>query len=399
MRIVNIEDFFHPNAGYQINIVPKYFVKFGHEVFIITSEIDKVPDGLTSFFGKDNIEEYDREYENATGVKIIRLPIYRFVSGRAIFTSDLKETVKKLNPDILYAHGNDTLSAMMFVSKLGKLNYALVSDSHMLEMASTNRFNKLFRLFYRYCITPKIKKHKMLVIRTQNDSYVKKHLGIPLSQAPWISYGSDMLLFHPDKEIKKSFRKKNEISDSDFVILYAGKLDEAKGGMFLADAIEQIFNTRKKIVFVIVGNTSDAYGNMVEEKMKKSQNRIIRFPTKKYTELAEFYQSADLVVFPRQCSLSFYDVQACGVPVLSEDNNINVDRCSHGNGWTFVANDKNDFRKKIIEVVDMEDNQYEKVCDSAYNYIAKEYNYETKSREYEEILVKCLEENRKRMEK
>lgn len=107
MRIVNIEDFFHPNAGYQINILPKYMVKKGIDTYIITSEMEKVPDNLTKFFGKNNIEEYDKQYEEMTGVKIIRIPVKGFLSNRAIFTKELYKKVDELAPDIVYVHGND----------------------------------------------------------------------------------------------------------------------------------------------------------------------------------------------------------------------------------------------------------------------------------------------------
>jgi len=55
MKIVHIEDFFHPDAGYQVNVLAKYLKKFGHEVIVITAEMDKIPEYLTRFFGRDNI--------------------------------------------------------------------------------------------------------------------------------------------------------------------------------------------------------------------------------------------------------------------------------------------------------------------------------------------------------
>ena len=73
MKVVNVEDFFHPDAGYQINILSKYLVALGHEVTIITSEMEKVPTTLTSFFGRENIEGRDQAYSNQYGVKILRL--------------------------------------------------------------------------------------------------------------------------------------------------------------------------------------------------------------------------------------------------------------------------------------------------------------------------------------
>ena len=36
MRIVHIEDYFKPTMGYQINIIPAYQVKQGHEVIIVS---------------------------------------------------------------------------------------------------------------------------------------------------------------------------------------------------------------------------------------------------------------------------------------------------------------------------------------------------------------------------
>ena len=56
MKIVNVEDFFHPDAGYQINILSKYHVALGHDVTIITAQMEKVPVTLTSFFGRENIK-------------------------------------------------------------------------------------------------------------------------------------------------------------------------------------------------------------------------------------------------------------------------------------------------------------------------------------------------------
>ena len=91
MRIVQIEDFFHPDAGYQVNILAKYFAKKGHEVVVVTAEMEKIPDELTSFFGKDNIDEKDRHYEQEYNVRIVRVPVKKYFSGRVIYKKCLKK--------------------------------------------------------------------------------------------------------------------------------------------------------------------------------------------------------------------------------------------------------------------------------------------------------------------
>jgi len=389
MKVVNIEDFFFPDAGYQVNLVSKYLAQFGHEVYIVTSTLDGIHTSVADFFGTDSIETRDVRYTEQTGAKIVRIPpvIKKVISGRIIQSKVLFRTVEDLQPDVVYVHGNDTLTGIRYLRK-NKRNYALVTDSHMLSIASRNRFNKAFYWFYRKAITPRIIKNQIPVIRTQNDQYVERCLGIPLAQAPWISYGSDTQLFHPDGEVKKTFREKNGISEADFVVVYTGKLDESKGGKLLAQAFRKKFRTDKNVTLIVVGSTLGDYGREVEKCFSESENRVIRFPTQKYYDLAQFYQAADLSVFAKQCSLSFYDAQACGLPVLSEDNNINVDRCSHGNGWNFKANDVQDFRTKVEAAVNLGRDEYRVIADNAYQFIIENYNYEDKAREYEKILLR-----------
>lgn len=387
MKILQVEDFFHPEAGYQINILSKYMTKMGHEVTIITSEMDKIPMSLTSFFGKDDIASKDEKYMKTYGVKIIRLPLLAFISGRAVFKGRaLFRTIQNEKPDVVFIHGNDTLTGMQYLMKYKKLRYPLVMDSHMLAMASQNKLNKAFRRIYRYIFTPILIRENIPVIRTQDDSYVERCLGVPLLQAPWISVGSDTMIFHPDTKAKKTFREEHGIGEEAFVVLYAGKLNEEKGGKLLAEAFKKKFHTEKAVVLIVVGNTSGEYGKEIEAIFAESENRILRFPTQKYCDLPRYYQMADLSVFPRQCSLSFYDVQACGLPVVSEDNNINLERCSHHNGLNFKADDVNDFRKKIEYFINLSDTEYAEYANNAKNEVLDKYNYADIAKQYLEIL-------------
>ncbi len=392
MRIVHIEDSFHPDAGYQINIMPKYIAQFGHEVYIVTSEIEKVKNTSLAFFSLNNIAERDKEYTAKTGVNIVRIApaLTKKIAGRIVQSKKLFQTVEDLHPDVIYVHGNDTFTGIRYILKNKK--YPLVTDSHMLSMASVSRFSSIFQKLYKAIVTPKIVQKKIPVIRTQNDSYVEKYLGIPLSQAPWISYGTDTMLFHRDEVARSTFRIEHEISENDFVVVYTGKMDETKGGKLLAEAFLKKFEGNKNVVLVAVGKTgNDEYGQEVERLFLESENRIVRFPTQRYTDLPKFYQSADVSVFAKQCSLSFYDAQGCGLPVISEDNNINVDRNSHGNGLCFKSGNVEDFRKKIQQILDMSEDEYRSMSNSAYDFITEDYNYEDKAREYEAIILREYE--------
>ncbi len=394
MKILHVEDFFHPDAGYQINILPRYLQSFGHENVIVTSLMDRIPAYLTDFFGRDNLPERDREYTKQTGVRLIRLPIRGYVSGRSIFTRQLYRTILDEKPDVLYLHGNDTLSAMAMLLRVKQMHCAVILDSHMLAMASVNRFGSLFHFVYRHTFTRLIMKYQLQVIRTQDDNYVEQYLGIPLQQAPWISYGSDTMLFHPNSEKRSRFREENHVEQDAFVVVYCGKLDESKGGVLLAEALKEPFDTEKKVVFVVVGNTSGDYGERVETLFAASKNRILRFPTQPYNRLPDYFQAADLAVFPKQCSLSFYDAQACSLPVLCENNSVSAERCRHHNGFLFQQNSVSDFREKLTVVFNMDSNVFREYSDNALRYITEQFDYEQKAREYEAVIMQTLQRYR-----
>lgn len=382
MKIAAICDYVHPEAGYSINIYCKYWRRFGHEVYLLTSEMAKMPDSLTGFFGTDGIKEKDQAFYEKYGVRILRLPIITYKSGRSVYTREIFRRLKELDPDVIFVNGNDSLIGVQLTLKYTGMKAGLVMDSHMLAMASRNRLNRLFHGWYRRFVTPVILKNEIPVIRAQDDPYVEQELGIPLDKSPWISFGSDLLLFHPDAEARCRFRKEHEIAEDARVILYAGKLDPSKGGDLLARALSEKLDTTREAVFVIVGTTTGESGAETEKLFSASANRILRFPTQKYEELALFYQAADIAVYPKQCSLSFYDVQACGLPVIFEDNPVNVGRADHHNAQTYRTGSIEDLRDKIIRFVEMGDAELEEYRTSARTYIEKYYNYEDRSADF-----------------
>lgn len=232
MKIVNIEDFFHPSAGYQINALTKALAKKGHEVVILCAELEKMPKHLVDFFGRDGIDELDERFHQEYGVVIKRIPVRNYYSGRTFYAASIIDMVKKEKPDILFVHGNDSWSGMRFTLAAKKLGIPLILDSHMVSIATHNKFAHLYRVVYRAIFAPRINKYKIPVIRVQDDTYTVDELGIHGSNSPVISLGTDTDLFFPDEQTAHRMRKELGL-ENQFVIFYAGKLDESKGGFFL----------------------------------------------------------------------------------------------------------------------------------------------------------------------
>lgn len=392
MKIIYIVDFFHPDAGYQVNIMAKYWSLFGNEVIVISSELKKLPSFLTDFFDCSDIEKKDSLYENNNKVKIIRVPIIAYKSGRSIYTGKIFKLIKEIKPDIVFVNGNDTLIGMQLIRRQRRAPYVLVSDNHMLEMASENPFRKVYRFIYKNFYTPIIIKENIPVIRTVDDPYVEKCLGIPLNRCPVISFGTDTLLFHPDENQKVKFRKENNISQSDFVVLYAGKLSRNKGIDILAEVVDRKISEKRKITFIVIGNSSGEFGEFIEKRFSESKNRVIRFSTQTYQNLCYFYQAADIAVYPKECSLSFYDVQACGLPVVFENNNINIDRSAYGSAVVFQSGDIEDMVCKIRMLSEMTESEILLYSKRAVEFITSQYEYKDKAKEYLELFQSKINE-------
>ena len=393
MRIVEIEDFFHPDAGYQINVLSKVLVEHGNEVIIVTVDnMEIFPRSLTDFFGIKDVSSRDRWYEKTFNVKIVRVKAHGYYSGRTFYTSEIYSVVESLQPDLLFVHGNDSLIGMEYTRLATKLPFPVIFDSHMLSIASRNRFSSLFKKIYSKFYAPIINKYQLQVIRVQDDPYVVSELGIEAELAPYVGFGTDKGLFHPDDERKKRIRAELGIPQNDCVILYAGKLDESKGGLMLARAIQPSFCS-DQVTFVIAGNASGDSAAELEATFSNSENRVIRLPTHKYPQLPDLYQMADLALYPAQCSLSFYDVQASGLPVVVDDStNVNVERVSYGNGFLFRSGSESQLRDAIARYLKMSNEEKLKMKQCSLNYIGERFSYDNVAKRYEGIFNKVVNE-------
>ncbi len=376
MRIVHVEDFFHPDAGYQLNLLAKSQARQGHDVSIVCAELSRVPAGLTAFFGKDDVSSKDRRYFEEFGVKIVRLPILAFVSGRALFfPRQLFSAVKSEDPEVVMVHGAETVTGVLFVLFGKWQGLRVLLDSHMLEMASVNRFSRWFTWCYRLLVTPVILEKKIPLVRVADSDYVERHLGIPLDYTQLLPLGSDLEFFAPDAQARADVRTRLGIRDREFVVVYAGKLDSAKGALFLADAISEVFNCARDVVFLIIGNPDAEIEVDLERRFLESENKVIRLPTQRYVDLPRFFAASDLAVFPKQCSLSFFDAQASGLPVLLEDNEINRARAEGGGGELFRPSNVEDFRLLIERFLLMDKFEWDNYSERGRRYVEQNYNF------------------------
>lgn len=129
--------------------------------------------------------------------------------------------------------------------------------------------------------------------------------------------------FRFDKSERKAIRTKLGYKDSDFVILFCGRMDERKGILDLVEAVENLADNYK---LLIVGSPffgkkmKSSFYNELKNKCKSNDNiKLTGYIDN--DELYKYYSCADLFCSPSRCfeaaGLVNIEATACGLPVLT----------------------------------------------------------------------------------
>jgi len=397
LRIVHVEDSFLPTAGYQVNFLAKWSVIHGHRVTIIAS--DSLVPWSSAGFTSYSLEEMDRAYELRTGVEVIRIHSKARFSGREVQDKTLFRTVDQQSPDIVMVHTFNTLTGLRFIFKLGKLSYPIVSDCHMYPVASRNRFARFFRIYMRRFVTPRIDRFSLKVVAVSftTKQFMIDSYRIPNHLVPVIPFGTDTDLFKPDTSKRDLTKRELGIPEEAFVLIYTGKISEDKKVLLLAEAFSNThkYSPSKKPFLLLVGSGSGSYYEKVIQAFDNVKQYVRHVPTQEVWNLPKFYQAADLAIWPGACSLSFFDAQACGLPVIAEDIAGNDERLSHGNGWLFKPDSVSDLEDKISEALELSSEELKQKGYRGMEITVKNQSYDKISKEFEELMIQEIEKFRK----
>ena len=322
LKIVHIEDYFDPNAGYQINELIKYNENFQH---IIICSYDLSP------FHKEYSKVEDNKCEETFNVKIIRLESVLKYSRRILLKGWLKK-VESLNPDILFMHGigdfKDTL-LWRFQKK-----FIVIRDCHMSWVASHNKLAPLYFLFFKMFFAGFInrtnKYQKVLALGIEEKAYLKK-LGLNDKKIDIMHHGYDSNQFFYDAEAGKKFRTDNNIPQTSKVICYTGKMDSYKKPHLILECLNYIdleIIKKHDITLLFVGNQeSNYFESVLLPKIKEFQPkmRIIIKHAVPVKDLRSIYNASDICFWPKETTLSSIHAQACGTNVIMEKQVFRVD--------------------------------------------------------------------------
>lgn len=348
--------------NYQENILPKYHVKLGYEVFQIVTpymwERTKI------------VESTDIKYQNKNGVHIFRLKAKKGLIGGTRFNRypELLSLLEQISPDILFIHDLQCLD-MITVSKYLKAHKKCITyvDNH------SDFSNSARNWISKYIIHGIIWKKMAWMV----NPYVKKFYGVlparvdflvdmyalPRDKVELLVMGADDDLV--SKAIKLNARKitreKYGIDSNTFLVMTGGKINSYRPETLnLMQAINESKVDKLKLMFF----------GCVDDSLKERFNtlcdsdRIVNIGWIDSQQTYDIMAAADLIVFPGLHSVMWEQAVGMGIPCVIKE----IDGFKHvdvGGNVEFIKDVSVVSLKKNIEEIACNEEKYKKMKDVA----------------------------------
>ena len=304
--------------AYQDNLLPKYHRQMELDTTIVTSK------WVWDSNGKMKMDDRN-EYTNEDGVKIIRL----FMKGNENFNNRFKRfreldvVLENVAPNILFIHGCQFLDIDQVVKYLKRhQNVRVYVDNHAdFANSAKNWFSRivLHKIIWRHC-AHKIEPYttKFYGVLPARVDFLKNIYKLPAEKCELLVLGADDELVEKVKAInsRKTIREKYAINEDDILVVTGGKINSSRPEVLnLMEAVISLDNP--KIKLLVFGNVAEKY----EEKFNKlcESDKIIYVGWLTSADTYEYFEAADLVVFPGLHSVMWEQAVAQGKAVVFRD--------------------------------------------------------------------------------
>lgn len=310
--------------NYQENLLTKFQVKEGHEVFLLASQWE--------WGARGNVEKCDGPctYTNQDGVSVIRLPIrgnkdifYRYKRFLYFY-----QTLENVAPDVIFIHNVQFFDIDKIRKYAQKHPVRIYVDNHA-DFSNSAR-SKLAVLFYKT-----IWRHMAQII----EPYTTKFYGVLPARVDWLidmyKLPKDkcelLVMGADDEEVERAGTEENRhkvreslnIPQDDFLIVTGGKIDAWKTQtLLLMEAVNRIANPKLKLL--IFGPVTNEIKGQFDELFNPDTMRYV--PWANSSQSYDYFAIADLVVFPGRHSVYWEQAAGQGKPIL----------CKYWEGTTHV---------------------------------------------------------------
>ena len=357
MRILFVTDYYSEGMGYIENGLTKAIAALGHDVHVVTSNLN-IQGNLPSYqetYGRFlGPAECECGVFQIDGYTVHRLP--HSLLGGYVRIRGLVRTVSRLRPDIVQVSTAAGLNTFALALSRGRTTGPLFSACHQCSSVLSPCLKRGFlspkRFVYRLTRTwpgwlTSLVTTRCYAVTPDCAEVAQRYYGIPARKIAVVPIGTDTILFRPpvpdeDDASAREVRSKLGFEESDIACIYTGRMSSGKNPLLLAKAIGHLRAASGSYVGLFVGEGAQA------DEIRSMPGCIVR-PFARHRELAEYYRSADIGVWPFQESMSMLDAAASGLPVVANDCLGERERVD-GNGLFYRQGDLGDLVRTLQEL-------------------------------------------------
>ncbi len=358
MRIALINDWFSEKMGYTENCLPKALAKQGHDVHMITSNVQSYFDSpgyaetYEPFIGPAIVETGTKALDGYTLHRLPHAPAR--VRLRIV---GLRDRLKALQPEVVQALETYAVSTLEAAWAKPGLGCKLFLESHVhasvfrTDLIRSDPKRMLWWWAYRSTAGAFINSRTERCYAISDDAakVAAEWFGITRDKLVVRSLGVDTDTFHPqngsiENDNRSEVRSRLGFAEEDIVCIYTGRFSLDKGPQLLAKAIDLLGQRGEPFRALFVGQ-----GTELETGELRSSAGSRLHPFVPVRELAPLYRAADIGVWPKQESTSQIDAAACGLPIVLSDR-VSVRERVTGNGVTYAEGDVADLAQKILSL-------------------------------------------------
>ena len=327
MNIVHIQHPFIPERGYQENYLPRRQSELGHDVSIITTDI------LPKKFEDQESQFTTGEY-TYNGVRVFRNRSISYDTEAATLPLRVRSKIRELDPDIIHSHRMISfLSIPSLYSHFGsssKLFFDLHIDNDNFHL---NKFYKKwgFRTF-KHLLLPILKRQSdgFLAANPFAERFLKNTLGVDKTYL--LPLGVDSAEFYYSKEERSKTRSKLGIRD-ELLVITSGNITPSKKVENVIKAVSRL--SGNSVQLLVLGDGPEEYMEQLRKLSHKlgMNDQVIFRGFVSHSSLSEFYNAADLGIWPGKLGVTIIEAIGCGLPIIVAESEATDFLVQNDNGF------------------------------------------------------------------
>lgn len=287
--------------------------------------------------------------------------------------------------DIVHTHGAALLGAA------GKFYSTLIGKPNVVKIATAGKIVPLQSSIWGKRVLFLLKRSTKVVALSAEIESELQAAGVPSFKIVSIPNGVDTDRFLPaSPEIREKIRAELGLNAKEKAVLFSGRIVPRKGLDLLINSWTEVSAHHPEARLWILGsgkNQADSIEKELKERVRNENLEHVHW-LGETTEPENFYQAADIFVFPSRregLSNTLLEAMACGLPSIASDIGGNIDVIEDGeNGRLFPSDDSAELSTVLLGLLKTPEER-QNLSVSARADVLKRFDLEETTRRYAEL--------------